>query len=616
MIIDRITIQNFKGVKKPVTLDLKPITLLFGKNSTGKSSIIQALNYMRQIFVTGELEPDKNKAKNADVVDLGGYENIVNDHDLEKPIIFDFHMSEPNIRYYYNGLPGYPSWDDILSVSSSRWNETDDEEMNKRLKELRSLLPNMFKNTKRMIEDPSFQPENALDDIAREIQQLDVKLILQWNAKLKKPYIELYQVKTNNELLFQIYRHKDNNEMVQLYSYENPILPQHLINIINRANTSSQTSKNNSGKEKEIDRQLAEGTQKYASENFVFREILEQKKALPDIEGSMSIVSHYSNKLENIDTYFSWLEEIEGKKEVMENDFFIGIHHFSGKFFEKLLSMLVTMPIHILQLFFTNGFNHIGPLRELPLRNHVPLYPKIFSRWVSGLAAYDILLDKETPQEMISETNKWLSSDHFDTGYRIDIKKNKTLDTDSKLFKHLVSEEDSIGNCQEIKEWIENLPEKRSLHVMDVFRKLPLSLRDIGTGISQILPIIVGSLYLKDALFCIEQPELHIHPAMQAEMVDLFINQIYEKEKRTHSSFVIETHSEYLMLRLLRRIRNTKENEGNIENPIYSDDVAVYYLVKDENVTDAIHIPITEEGEFLLPWPNGFFPERAKELFS
>jgi predicted ATPase len=141
-------------------------------------------------------------------------------------------------------------------------------------------------------------------------------------------------------------------------------------------------------------------------------------------------------------------------------------------------------------------------------------------------------------------------------------------------------------------------------------------MQDVGTGISQILPIIVGVHYLNSCLVCIEQPELHIHPALQAEMGDLFINQIPKTDSRNPFSFVVETHSEHLMLRILRRIRETKENENNTEHPVFPDDIAVHYVVKDDNVTDVIHIPITEEGEFLIPWPHGFFPERARELFS
>ena len=48
---------------------------------------------------------------------------------------------------------------------------------------------------------------------------------------------------------------------------------------------------------------------------------------------------------------------------------------------------------------------------------------------------------------------------------------------------------------------------------------------------------------------------------------------------------------------------------------VHPDDVALLYVEPGRNGSEMIHIPITENGEFARPWPQGFFPERAKELF-
>lgn len=45
-----ITIENFKGIGAPVTIPLRPITLLFGANSAGKSTVIQALQYAWEVL--------------------------------------------------------------------------------------------------------------------------------------------------------------------------------------------------------------------------------------------------------------------------------------------------------------------------------------------------------------------------------------------------------------------------------------------------------------------------------------------------------------------------------------------------------------------------------------
>ena len=56
MAITSITIENFKCIGDAVTIPIRPVTLLFGKNSSGKSTVIQALRYLRKICKT-EPEP-------------------------------------------------------------------------------------------------------------------------------------------------------------------------------------------------------------------------------------------------------------------------------------------------------------------------------------------------------------------------------------------------------------------------------------------------------------------------------------------------------------------------------------------------------------------------------
>ena len=80
--------------------------------------------------------------------------------------------------------------------------------------------------------------------------------------------------------------------------------------------------------------------------------------------------------------------------------------------------------------------------------------------------------------------------------------------------------------------------------------------------------------------------------------------------------FFIETHSEHLILRLLRRIRENEEGDlpENVP-PITPDDIAVLYVQPGTNGAQMTHIPVTMDGEFATPWPGGFFAERARELF-
>ena len=82
-------------------------------------------------------------------------------------------------------------------------------------------------------------------------------------------------------------------------------------------------------------------------------------------------------------------------------------------------------------------------------------------------------------------------------------------------------------------------------------------------------------------------------------------------------SFLIETHSEHLILRLLRRIREAAE-EMNIAKEAsvnLKKLVGVYCLAREDSRVTVIEVPVNDEGDFDKPWPNGFFDERGTELF-
>jgi len=122
----------------------------------------------------------------------------------------------------------------------------------------------------------------------------------------------------------------------------------------------------------------------------------------------------------------------------------------------------------------------------------------------------------------------------------------------------------------------------------------------------------VAALDSRASLVCVEQPELHVHPAVQVGLGDLFI----EGAVNQGLSFLIETHSEHLILRLLRRIREAHESALKEESlRIESDDIAVHCLSREAGAVRVDRIPITPDGDFAKSWPQGFFDERGAELF-
>lgn len=134
--------------------------------------------------------------------------------------------------------------------------------------------------------------------------------------------------------------------------------------------------------------------------------------------------------------------------------------------------------------------------------------------------------------------------------------------------------------------------------------RIEVSLASVGYGISQVLPIITQSLMSKGALITIEQPELHIHPKLQAELGNLFAEGI---KPPYNNQFVIETHSEHLILRLQRLVRT---------GVLQPQDISVLYVQRGRmgSGSDVIRLRLDEEGDFLDDWPGGFFPERLQEL--
>jgi len=80
MITD-LWIENFKGIGKRQHIPLRPITLLFGANSAGKSTVLHALLYLREILVNHEFEP-KLPLDGDNTVSLGPFNEFLHD-DIE-----------------------------------------------------------------------------------------------------------------------------------------------------------------------------------------------------------------------------------------------------------------------------------------------------------------------------------------------------------------------------------------------------------------------------------------------------------------------------------------------------------------------------------------------------
>ena len=106
---------------------------------------------------------------------------------------------------------------------------------------------------------------------------------------------------------------------------------------------------------------------------------------------------------------------------------------------------------------------------------------------------------------------------------------------------------------------------------------------------------------------------MHLHPAIQCRLADIFVRAVRGGDERL---FLLESHSEHLMLRLMRRIRETGEGESpEAHLRLRPEDLSVVYVEAIPEGVKMTVLPLTEDGDFSRNWPAGFFEDRAAELF-
>jgi len=117
--IDKITIKNFKSIKD-ITLNINNLTVMVGKNGSGKTNIIEAIDFNKNLF-----KPETIKSPFAK---WWGYPNLVYNHNIENPISFSFDFTIDRHKLFYeyniidnNGIPNFISEhiviDDYVDIS-------------------------------------------------------------------------------------------------------------------------------------------------------------------------------------------------------------------------------------------------------------------------------------------------------------------------------------------------------------------------------------------------------------------------------------------------------------------------------------------------------------------
>ena len=525
-----ITLENFKGFGQRQRIELAPLTLIYGQNSAGKSSILQAISLMQQTRANREQNAVLLPRAHAGNVNLGSFRDMVFEHDEANQLCIGFEIAEPNdysksgiINLYFKyGEQNKKIELSRLDIGTSQWNgEVPTYEPTTLTQKERRLF---FRYRRHISRD---QGQAFSDTHYLKPSQLSEEADI-WNKYYKT-------AKSNKDVICKSLR-----QLLDLPLKEWP-------------HATKQAIKN------AIDFYSSDFSQKM----FIKRLIQNEQKTkvlmsgcLPYYESRQYFRQAYPYK----NPEFHAIDRFaRGNRELFPSDI---AHECAdeaasvGNLFDDYLNKVV----------------HLGPFRQEPDRFYVRSATTPNDVGYKGENFPSLVGDH---QSSLAEVNQWL--DRLETGYQIEL---EDLSQESELF---------------------------TIRLIDLRhgKRLRVGLTDVGFGISQVIPIIVQALFSQRKIILIEQPEVHVHPRLQADIADLFVESAnrYGSKK---NQLVIETHSEHLMLRIQKLIH---------EERISSQDVSVIWVGRDTEGSTAQRLRVDENGDFIDPWPDGFFPERMREFF-
>lgn len=558
--LNKLSIQNFKAFGTQVDVPIRPITLIFGENSSGKSSILHSLLFLNQMaYQPQDKLADITYTKaGGNSVDLGGLSQLKYGHSNSNNISFRIEKS----------------------VS-------------------KNVLPRLFRN----VEDKSnfyffanqysFDHLNCIYKLEYFINDICIGSIdIPYETSNESPkiriflqnllsYSEFNDLFESNRLIYKKYQDIDNSKGMK--SHE-------LLNILAKDNFSSSV----------IEYTLKKMTRFLLEQIFAIRTFKREDKII-------SISDRYIGHVyRNLEINFFTLQRIDNSFHTIPGKIFIDNDKFKGfKNVKDPIPFDTILAVFLEIILYRSGeivntvheLKYLGPVRTIPTRNFDT--PDSISQDPStGSTAWDLLATNQTAREHV---NRWL--DTF--GTRKEIRTEQLIDTATmrQMFSRVLSTKQAEDELHALLEAeLHAQPAQHILRFYDPTKNIYLSHRDMGVGISQVLPVIVNCVANTNTTILIEQPELHLHPRLQGDLADLFIETALTGEQK--NTYLLETHSEALILRLLRRVR---------EGVIKPDDIAILYVSPGEHGSTVKHIQVDEDGDFLDRWPNGFFEETYRD---
>jgi hypothetical protein len=553
MRISKLSLTNFKSFKETQTIEFAPVTLLFGPNSVGKSSVILALFYLQQIIARGQANPTRIEALKSK--QLGGFLSLVHGKSLSNDIVIKVELDK-------SGLIG------------------------------KSYLSEASELTQAIIDDDLISLDDQaflMPSIAENCEKLELEFTISWSEKLNSAKVKNYRVWCDGEFLGEL--SSDLNQVgtsISRLNFKHQLL---------RPENQSEWLKSVSDTDYPVSKQALESDSEpsryvieYNGCNSLFQFYMEEKshsvirpKSYDELDEAQqkeydplddfSIMPISVNCLKVGLPELNQLMDIAG---IYKPDTALNADYLNYAQMQSVFSEIFVAPLDNLLGILKQSAN-IGPLRTVPDPNFITKSETEQKDWYDGRAAWDLLAADRS--ELSANVSNWLG--RLGTGCRV------------------YHNDDFVSAS----------PATQEPFLFDENSNLTVWPSELGVGMSQVIPFVVAANTVKKGLIAIEQPELHIHPRIQTELGDL-LTQVGSK-----ANFLIETHSEHLILRLRKRVRQTTDNElPEGFKPVKNDDISIVYFEPSTEGVIAKRIKLDEDGEFTTKWPQGFFSERRGEF--
>ena len=550
-----IRVGNFKAFAESQLIPVRPLTLIYGANSSGKSSILHSLILARHAQETGDLDVHRTNV-GGESVDLGGFRQYV-------------HRREANRRV---------EWAMDLDTSAFKG----------RLAELLAPVKQVTMLLNLGI---------GLDDQDRPLPEA-------------VPEIHTYELLADSQSLLRMSRRGDGKLQLDRLDHEHPVFRE-VVRAMVLLSTTTET----------IHPEDFEGLDE-AIADLVPEVVARSTQFLPDGLAESNVFTPGGQpKLFTI------------SKARRKEELGAAVRSFFPRKIDELLkgvSQIATSELKRLR--------YLGPLRSYPPR-HLTFSQHHDPNWYAGGGyAWDVIRRDANVRKLV---NTWLSApDRLQTPYELILRGLVGIDQlEGPLLEGLerLSEEgldmepdyddeptptgaypvikDPEAEAKKLQKLIRSsdIEKLDELIMIDRRSNTIVSHRDVGIGVSQVLPVLVSAYASQKQIIAIEQPEIHLHPALQADLGDVFIQSALGEGK---NRFLIETHSEHLLLRVMRRMRET--TNGRLPEGVPSispKDVCVLFVEPDGSHSIVREMPLNENGELVKAWPGGFFEEGLREVF-